>query len=94
MLQRVADALQCDAVCCSVMQCVAVRCSALQCVAVSHLRVAGSARSEKEQIGDETQHMARYLCVSKRTREPLCVVQDRIYNTKSLLNAYAGVYIS
>ena len=76
------------------LQCVAVCCSALQCVAVNHLRVAGSARSEKEQIGDETQHMARYVRVSKRARESLCVIQDRIYNTKSLLNAYAGVFIS
>jgi len=33
---RVAGALQCVAVCCSVLQCVAVCCSVLQCVAVSY----------------------------------------------------------
>lgn len=50
----------------------------------------GSARSEKEEIGDRTQHLSRYIKVAKRQYEPLSVMQDRIQNTKSLLNAYAG----
>ena len=51
---------------------------------------AGSARSEREQIGDVTQYETRYVAAVTRKKETLSVIQDRAFNTESMLNAYAG----
>ena len=50
----------------------------------------GSARSESENIGDKTRWLSRYKLVEKKKHDALCVVQDRVFNTQSMLNAYAG----
>ena len=51
---------------------------------------AGSARSESEAIGDKTVFAFRYRAVPRRQKDHLPVVQDRAFNTASMLNAYAG----
>jgi len=54
------------------------------CVAI------GSARSESEKIGDRLAWRSRYIRAAKRKTDALCVVQDRVFNTRAMLNAYAG----
>ena len=33
---------------------------------------------------------SRYVRAAKRKADTLCVVQDRVFNTRAMLNAYAG----